>query len=226
LALADALDAFLDDRIGSAELDQIVQRHSAPTDDATVATIGTAIWFLYDDFKDHRVALDRNSWDWAQRLLLVLRSGATVEHVRTNWTWSKCQVLPACAGILALVLIALTWWSAVSTVVVIAAGFTSIGFSMHWRAQHEVAGLPSVAPFSNFANLMSARRIAHGFRKRRYRPELAHRSIRSKRADFLLMIPSRVIWLALGPIVLLAQALPTSTAEHRVVVPSVPHEAL
>ena len=144
--LIDCINRYLTDSITSFQFDDELDAISASTHDSTVRLIASDLWNFYDDCKDHSVVLDKKSWDYIQRLLLVLESE------------NEMHRLP-------------------------------------------LRGDTALMPFSSISHLLSVYR-ACAFRKRRFRPELCRRRIRTTPSDVII-----AAWKYLAHVIYVAVAL-------------------
>ena len=80
--MIEAIQSYMDEMILSDQLDNMIGEITAGTEDATVKTVGLAVWGLYDDLQDHLVVASKEQWDYLNRLLLLLRSDAQATVVR------------------------------------------------------------------------------------------------------------------------------------------------
>ncbi len=84
--LALTIEGFLAEEIWAFDFHDQIESIALETDDETVYEVTYLLWFHYDDINDHTAALSRAEWDYFQRLLLLLRSGSSLqaEH-KTRW---------------------------------------------------------------------------------------------------------------------------------------------
>ncbi len=210
-----AISEYLNDRVTAFGFDDRINEIATKSEDQTVRGVVDALWFHYDDCKDHYVVLSKEEWDYIQRLLLILDSDSQI-YTSQIWCWSRYQAIAiatlACFGVL-LWGFDLSYWF-----VAIPFGFLSMGISFLRERAEPRPGIVETAhvPFASFGELRNARRRSPNFRKQRYPARLAHRRIRGPVAARLGAIPSHILWLFASPFVLLVQALPDSQVESHV----------
>ena len=85
--MGKAIRDYMEERIGAFELHDSLDCIAHETEDGTVKVIGRQIWFHYDDCKDHKIVASKQTWDYFNRLLLLLESEAEAEFVRTRTSW-------------------------------------------------------------------------------------------------------------------------------------------
>jgi hypothetical protein len=89
-----------------------------------------------------------------------------------------------------------------------------------WRARFEQprdSRIEAMSPFLSFAEMRAAYVAASGFRKARFRQELAGVRIRSRLAEFASWLPLTAARLFLSPVPLCFQILPERKVVVRVV---------
>jgi hypothetical protein len=220
--LADAIEAFLVGEIGSFEFDDRIFAIHDTTEDKTVPNVVCLLWHHYDDIKDHPVALSRVEWDYFQRLLLLLRSDASLVTVRLHrWTWRQAIAIVALAGfIVGVFLIGLGWQVLLLTIPL---GALAMLISRA-RTDEELqsANFLRLVPYSSVSELVSVHRTVPGFRKRRYPATMESRRIRGPIASRLMMLYACAGWLFASPLIVFLQALPEVVRTRTKVVPSRP----
>ncbi|HVX14930.1 MAG TPA: hypothetical protein VHC22_27315 [Pirellulales bacterium] len=206
--LAEAVEDFLSDRIGAFEFDERLRKICDETPDHTVQIVAEQLWCFYDDITDHPAVLTKEEWNLIQRLMLIVRSGGELEQ-------SDRRVTHASQGVALATLVAT---GSVSFAIpqawplfVFLAGLISIGLSW-WREHRLYLCLKPdpwcMWPFPSFAAISRALQRAPDFRKKKWRPELAKRHIRSADSLFALRLPGWVGWCLASPIALAAQCFP------------------
>ena len=205
-----ALEAYLDDKITAFELDNRFREMESK--DETVNEIIHSVWLHYDDCRDHKIHLSKQEWDYFQRLLLVLQSDSAFSFSQSRrWSWDH---LIAC---LSLITFLSVWckvgWSGHLLWVTVPFGIVSIFISVYRRRMEPVSEPPKMAyfPFVSVSEILKLRRQIPAFQKRKYRPEIGTRKIRSEMAQFFLWAFSYVYWLLFSPLVLFYQAFPSKT---------------
>jgi hypothetical protein len=203
-----AIQSYMDEAILSDQLDSMLGEISGGREDATVRTVGLAVWGLYDDLQDHLVVASKEQWDYLNRLLLLLRSDAEATVVRERFRLMHGAPLLALGAYLCLIastrfsLDGIFGWA-------VPLGLVSMGFAWlrrRWAVKH--AQKPSTTPFPTLSCLLAVRRSAEHFERKHYPRALAGRRLRSRLNEALLWALWIPGWLIFSPIVLLAQALP------------------
>lgn len=216
--LVAAIDRFCNDEITAFEFDDVIFEIRDRTADETVQRVVDILWHFYDDCQDHQVRLDRVCWNYFQRLKLLLKSDAALD-CSVRRLWSSGQLIAALA-------LAAFLWVAYRAglgsqlyVVAMPFGLISIGLSV-WRRRLYRAALDwdeSLSPFASVGQLLWVAHGVPGFRKERYRPELASRRLRDAGSLFVLYLQMYAHWLLFGPVVLMGQMLPVSIPVRKVV---------
>jgi hypothetical protein len=78
--LLSAIDRFLNEELTAFSFDDEIFDLKDRADDETVRQIIDELWCFYDDCDDHKVVLDQISWNYIQRLRLLLTSDAELTH--------------------------------------------------------------------------------------------------------------------------------------------------
>jgi len=216
--LMAAVDRYLNDELTAFAFDDAIFEIRDQTDDETVKRVVDELSCFYDDCDDHKVVLDRISWDYVQRLRLLLKSDAVLELSKRH-IWSLAQAVAALA-------IAGFLWAASKMgvgqqllVVAIPFGVVSIALSK-WRTHSFRAGCKwnvSLSPFNSVAQLLQTRRRVRDFRKQRYPLHLASRRIRGVGGEMVNALHIYPFWFMFSPIVLLTQLLPVTVKDFQVV---------
>lgn len=200
---------YLEERITAFTFDEQINELAPKTEDETVKYAVRMLWYHYDDCKDHKVVLCKEQWDYFQRLLLLLKSDASVlvERLRI-WSWH--QVV---AGLLLACFVAVAiWlgWGAHLFLAAIPMGVGSIALS-HFREgvyPQDRQQLARLTPFASFSQVLEIRRTLIGFNKHPHRAALAQRRIRSPGMDRVLHWQFLVLWVLFSPAVLFFQMFP------------------
>ncbi|MEX0717670.1 MAG: hypothetical protein WD066_13840 [Planctomycetaceae bacterium] len=216
--LIEAIDRFVSEGIPAFEFDDRIHAIAAASSDPTVKRVALCLWFFYDDVIDHHVAWSRQECDFVQRLVLVLRSDAHVDVIQSR-KWSGLQ-LPAIA--LLLLFAMCTSWLGFGQQLFAATPVLGVASIIIAKCRNRRASAPSperitLAPFDSIASLARIRRRVREFEKRRYRPEIETRRIRTPGREFILSLMTHAAWLLLSPLVLVFQAFPRTESELRVV---------
>jgi hypothetical protein len=217
--LAQAIEAFLADDIGALELDDRINEIAGETEDETVHEVVDLLWYHYDDIKDHKVVLDRVEWDYFQRLLLLLRSDASL-IIERHRAWRARQVLALAVLVVGGFLFGFGWELLLIAIVLGAVSRVAryCAASGGEDDDHEFARL---TPYASISELLAVRRSVPAFRKERYPEAMKWRRIRGPLATAFLWVQAGAMWIMLSPFILpldfLFQALPQSKIKSRVV---------
>lgn len=207
--MAAAVEEYLNEKTTAFAFDDRITEIAAKTDDETVKHVAQALWFHYDDCKDHRVVLNKTQWDYFQRLLLLLKSEASI-RIQQRCVWSWRQVIPAVLLVGFWGIVRQTGFGIHLLVVAIPLGAISMALSRSRRRlpAEQAARLARLAPFTSLAQVLAVRRKTPGFKKCPYPAGLVARTIRSPFMSRLIELQFRAVWLIFSPVVLVAQLLP------------------
>jgi hypothetical protein len=174
------------------------------------------LWYHYDDCQDHKVVASKEEWDYFQRLLLILKSDAELQH-HSRRVWSSSQV-GAGLALAGFVWCATSWgWGENLLILAIPFGAFSILISQTRRRLHR-DDHHSHYPFESIGQLAAVRRqVGAAFSKRRWPTHLESRAIRSRTSAFGVALQFYSAWLVLGPLALLWQLLPARRVDSSVV---------
>ena len=206
--MIEAIQSYMDEAILSDQLDNLLGEIASGTQDATVRTVGLAVWGFYDDFQDHLVVASKEQWDYLNRLLLLLRSDAQATVVRERFRIIHGAPLFALGVYLCLIassrlsIEGILGWA-------VPFGLVSMAFAWlrrRWAAKH--APKPATTPFPTLGCLLAVRRSVEHFERKHYPRALAGRRLRSRVNEALLWALWIPGWLIFSPIVLAVQALP------------------
>ncbi|HEX2950775.1 MAG TPA: hypothetical protein VHV83_14610, partial [Armatimonadota bacterium] len=192
------------------------------TSDKTVREIGLALWYHYDDVKDHLIVASREEWDYFNRLLLLLQSDAELNTVKTSFRWTARQ---GCAALCLVAFCVLAAHIGINELLLVASipfGLTSMLLAFWGNREmrkRELAEL-SLSPFPSVASILKIRRQVRSFSRRHYPHAIQDRQIRDPLFTRCLLIPWWIAWLLFAPIPLLFQALPERLGETQVVLPA------
>lgn len=216
--MLETIDAYLHGRIKAFEFDRLLHEGLPKTSDRTVHTAVVDLWLFYDDIKDHTVVLRKESWDYIQRVRLLLASDAECQKTGEPWQWR--QLVALCGFI---VIIADAFWSPdiahwmiyntpISALVLI------------WMYAPMFFARPSpqptlTLPFESLAQLRQIRRLVPGFKKERYPSELKESRIRNPMWAAVMLTVSALAMLLIAPMPLLIAAFPLAR-KRRIVIPS------
>lgn len=227
-ALVNAINRYLDGQTTAFQFDGEI--FGIKSNDPTVSHVVHALWFFYDDCKDHKVHLSKEAWDYFQRLVLLLESDGQVElSRRPRWDFSQLVALAA----LLLFLYAAHWLGFGMQLLALAIPFGVVSIVISWwrrRTAERTADPKAIilAPCSSLSELIALRRSVVGFGKRKYPPGMKPFKIRSPLEETAIWLRLYASWLFFSPLILLFQTLPTTETESRVVtdagaVPDLPH---
>jgi len=222
-----AIRSYMEDKTTAFQLDEALAEVVVATGDETVADVGQALWFHYDDLKDHKIVASKEQWDYLSRLLLLLESDAEVEVVRGPRRWHFRQ---AAAGSCLLAFAFLAFRTGFGEhLFAYAVPFGAVSMLLAWLASRERAAQdrsdPTTIPFPSVRSLFSVRRRVPGFRKARYPKAIASRRIRRPLLDVwictdkIMWLPLAMVWLLLSPVPLFFQTLPDRETETTIRMP-------
>jgi hypothetical protein len=218
-AVAQAIRAFMREEITACQLDDALTEASKATDDKVVQMTVQALWYHYDDFKDHMIVASKVEWDYFNRLLLLLESDGEIETVKSGRIWHPLQAL---AGVLLLSFIVIAMragWGEHLFAYALPFGPPSMALAWlndrRWRCTHNPIKA-ALTPFSSISSLLSIRRRVVHFERIRYPNALAGRRIRTPMSDMLMRVPGVMLWCLFSPLVLLLQTLPETASETRI----------
>jgi hypothetical protein len=216
--LANVIDRYLHEELTALEFDDEIFDLRYQTTDETVQHVIDFLWQFYDDCDDHKVVLDRVSWNCWQRLLLLLKSEASL-NCTTKRIWSTSQIIAAVALAGFLWLASRAGFGEQLMIVAIPFGIVSIILSK-WRSrlyQQADDGDVTLYPFSSVGQILWVGHSVRGFRKEQFPPHLTSRRIRGRLGVFGKYLQFYSSWLLFSPIALCAQLLPISVPVRRVV---------
>lgn len=220
--MAKAIRSYMGEEITAFQFDDALGEASNATDDKTVQTLGRALWYHYDDCKDHKVVASKEEWDYFNRLLLLLESDGEMETVKS---WRSCHPLQGAAAMLFIGFL----------FVAIPAGFGEHLFAyalpfgppsmlLGWlnsrrRKRTTHSAEIALTPFSSISSLLTVRRQVGGFVKHHYPHGVAGRTIRDPIINKLMWLPWSIAWCMFSPVVLFFQMLPEGESEIRIRMP-------
>jgi len=217
-ALIEAANRYLREEVSAFVFDEQLSEIEARTNDETVKWVRAQLWGFYDDCDDHKVVCDKAEWDMIQRLLLLLKSNASVVVERGPAKWTARQAIAAAGLVVAGWTVWKTGWGSHLLVYNIPLGAVSMGLSW-WRgraeSKSELHG-ESAAPFGSVVELRSTRRTVRDFVKLRYPGRLAGRRIRSPMVDWIYRLQWGAFWLMFSPVALAFQLLPERLTTWRI----------
>jgi hypothetical protein len=215
--ISDAIRSYLNEEITSFQFDYAIQELGRETKDVTAQRVIKALWYYYDDFKDHKVVSTKEEWDYFHRILLLLESEGELEITKIR-KWSLRQFVAAGALALFLLVAFRLGWGEYLFAVSIPFGVISILISFwHSKKAHRPNQMEiALSPFSSVREILSARRKVSVFHKKPYPDGLTKRKIRSPFMNKVLWLPSIVMWLMFAPVPLLFQAMPETVTKMKV----------
>ncbi len=209
------VEEYLDDQITAFEFDDRLQE--IRSEDPTVQTVTRQTWFYYDDCRDHQVRLSKQEWDYFQRLLLILHSDAELSTIQEGrWGWDHATAwISSCTFVIIAYMVG---WGLPLLILAVPFGAVSIAIA---RYRQRISPCPSVLdaacmPFESCSQIRHLWRHTPGFRKRRFRAEVACRQIRPQSETLLLNFLSYCYWMAFAPVVLFAQGFPSRHSRTRI----------
>lgn len=213
--MAYVAEQYLNEEITAFEFDDALELISSDTEDKTVHEIRLAFWGAYDDLTDHKVVASKESWDFFQRLLLILKSNARIEmSKRRRWTVRQSIAISLLSLFLAVVVY--TDFGVLAYIVYIGVGVVSLGLA-YWRGRLPEPGA-AMEPFSSLMEIVKVRKSVPSFLKQSYPGHLKNRSLRSGWEVILLWWPIYgTLWFIVGPLMLLVQSFPEDFSKSSVV---------
>lgn len=220
--MARAIRSYLDEEISAFKFDEALAQASNATEDRTVQTVARALWFLYDDCKDHKIVASKEEWDYFNRLLLLIESGGEMETVRSWRKWHPFQAVAAVLFLTFLLIAVRVGWG--EHLIAYALPFGPASMLLAWlnsrRYRKEVHAIASaLTPFPSVGNLLAIRRHVSGFGRHRYPKAIVARRIRDPIIDRLMWVPWSLAWCMFSPVALFLQMLPNRDSEIRIQIP-------
>ena len=218
--MSEVIERYLAEETTAFQFDDALTRISDKTQDQTVCDVAMDLYFLYDDFRNHKIVASKAEWDYFQRLLLLLKSDGRIEVVKRR-RWTIRQLIAVCCLTLFVVLALRSGFGAHLMLLATPFGFISMSLS-YWRHRaarpYDRTWIPLI-PFFSCAGLLAVHRTVPTFSKRQYPPSLATRRIRSRALELAMWIRGVLMWLVFSPLVLLLQAMPENWSVTKVVIP-------
>ena len=223
-----AIEAYMNDEITAFAFDEAIFNVSDETDDESVRTLVMALWFFYDDLKDHKIVAGEEQWDILHRIILFLRSDTEIasrsdsgKEVKRIRRWSITQL----AALGMMVLLAVIVWNFGESwellIVWVAGGVLT------WKIDRRIrkplrdplpepdANTADTWPFDSPEEFRHAEQSVPDFHKRPFPPELAKRRIRNALLEMNIPFPRELLvllkfigWTIVLPLVLLGQIFP------------------
>ena len=177
-SLSQLIQAFLASEITAFDFDERIDPFR-DSSDPVIRHVVDAVWYYYDDCKDHFVCLSKQEWDYFQRLLMVLASDCRIV-TQTNRSWSIKQLIALIALGCFVYFATEIGWGNHLLLMSIPFGFVSLGLSFWYRSCEQIDDpyQSIIFPFATFTDLETACRSS-SFVKTQYPKRLKVRSIRS-----------------------------------------------
>ena len=216
-AMADAVQSFMDQKIGSREFDDMVFDIARNSHDQSLAAIRDALWWFYSDTEDHKIRAEKHTWDVLNRFRLVLASDAEAEWYRTGPRWNIYRTLSAqlLAG-----LGFIAWQARFGRLLIVSwllAGFAAM--VLLWVERHNdlKAAQPSfpVFPFPSINSLLTTRRRVTCFTRKRYPQSLLRRAKLHRYLDHAMWVLRGPLLMAFAPLLLFFMVLPIRQQEMK-----------
>ncbi len=220
--MLQAVQAFMDQKIGSDKFDDTIFAIASATQDETVQAMRDGLWFFYSDIEDHNIQVTKAEWDLMTRLRLVLSSDAEVEWYRTGPRWNVYRTIFA-SCLAGLGLIAL--FAGIGKVFIlywVLASLTTCAVLWIWNRNDQKAWAPNAAiyPFPSVASLLSIRRGTPHFAKQRYPKSLARKARLHRILDRAKLVVYLPLYILIGPFAMLILSLPIRQKEMRLKFPA------
>jgi hypothetical protein len=218
---AQAIRSYMDEEIASTEFAETLDEVSSRTSEEGIRAVCRQLWYFYDDCKDHPVVASKQNWDYFNRVLLLLASGA---EIRVETRRRALQIHQAAAGVALAVSVCLAALSGFTpeTIAILALPTWLVSVALSWlnnRVSPADRRHAAIHPFPSAGSLLGVRRAMKSFPRRRYPAGMAARRIRGPVSNAILWLPSILLWMIFSPIVLLIQAIP-GTEERFVILDS------
>jgi hypothetical protein len=213
--LASILRSYMNEEITAFELDERLDSFRRFPNDETVELIAADLWGCYDDLKDHKVVATKETWNYFNRVLLLLSSDAELERGRNEFQWHLGQILPGVCLLLAVGLSVRIGWNLDLLEVFVPFGLVSMAISWMNRRRSICNPAPETYPFPSFTSLSAVRRRTGFASKMPWHKALGRKKIRHPLIAAAMWAPSIAAWLALSPVILLFQSLPERTRTAR-----------
>jgi hypothetical protein len=213
--LASILRSYMNEEITAFQLDERLDSFRRFPNDETVELIAADLWGCYDDLKDHKVVATKETWNYFNRVLLLLSSDAELERERNEFRWHSGQILPGVCLLLAVGLSVSAGWNLDLVEIFVPFGLVSMAIS--WMNCRRSVGSPApeIYPFPSFISLSAVRRRTGFSSKMPWKKALGSRKIRHPLIATMMWAPRIAAWLVLSPVILLFQSLPERTRNAR-----------
>ena len=220
--MAKAIRSYMNEESTAFQFDDELFEASSVTNDKTVQCLRRALWFFYDDCKDHKIVATKEVWDYFNRVLLLLESDGEMETIRS---WRKWQPLQGVAALLLLAFAVIAFRVGFGQhLIAYALPFGPPSMLIAWlnsrrRRQTVRACETALTPFPSLSSLIAIRRRAGGFMRRRYPKAINGRRIRDQIIEKLMWVPWSIAWCMFSPVALFIQMLPERESETRIKMP-------
>ena len=221
-AMSEAVQAFLDQKIGSDKFDEMISEIARKSQDQSVGAIRDALWSFYSDTEDHNCVASKQQWGLLNRLRLILASNGEVEWYRTGPRWNIYRTISALclAGFGTVALYAgfgtifVTYW--------IFSGFLTCAVLWVWNRNDRKAWEPEVPlfPFPSIGAILSTRRQVPDFARKRYPKPVAREAKWHARFDEMMVFLRLPLWVTMAPLALLFLSLSIRRQEMRLKSPA------
>jgi hypothetical protein len=205
-ALIATINRFLDGTTTAFQFDDELDAYRGKSADPTISDIARTLWYFYDDCKDHKVNLNQQSWQYIQRLILVLQSDAHIIKKTTK----KIHITQLFAGISLLAFCYSIYYLGMGIqyfAIVIPFGLISIILSyFRERLVDRIEqNDTNLLPFSSFSELRALRYKFPQFVRRRY-PSGINKQTHGSLTIASAYLNSYVVLIFIAPIILLFQS--------------------
>lgn len=223
--MARAIRSYMAEEITAFQFDDALTKAMEATKDETVQTTGRALWFHYDDCKDHKIVASKVEWDYFNRLLLLLESDGELETVKS---WRRWRLRQAVAAVFFVVFFFVALRVGFGEqLFAYALPFGPVSMVLAWLNSRRRTTTPpsleiALTPFPSVSSLLLVRRKVVSFVKVKYPASIVGRRIRDPIIDKLMWIPWSVAWCMFSPVALFFQMLPERKSETRIKMPEQP----
>ncbi len=216
-AMSEAIQAFMDQKIGSYKFDDMIFEIARNSHDQSVVAIRDALWSCYSDTEDHKIRAEKQTWDFLNRLRLVLASDVEADWYRTGPRWNIYRTLWA---LLLAGLGFVAWQARFGKVLLVSwllAGF-AVSVLLWVRTHIDMkAAAPNfpLFPFPSLKSLLATRRQVTRFARKRYPQSLLRRAKLHRYLDKAMWVLRGPLLVALAPLLLFALVLPIRQQEMK-----------
>jgi hypothetical protein len=208
-----AFDSFLNEEIDSSQFDDVIFDISAACRDETVQYVAGEAWGFYDELRPHTVRLEKQAWNFLQRLRLLLHSDCEVVFERRWALGYQCTAL-ACLSAIA----ATAWVTGNSPALHVVCLMAGVLMWVVTRPEPEPKPyLEIVYPFRSVKQLASVYRRTPNFHKARYPQHLGRRRGERLIDSALSYLVFPFVHTVFTPLAVLAECFPSG--EWRVIEP-------